>query len=116
MSYLYTVGGGRVVREKSHTLNNEANIYQDVYIGGTERRHVQLQNADQEAISIHSTEANIGFQNVGDTRELRYAGGVRLQWNHDSTGQRAAAPQIFLSFNNHLVPPVPSSILSPAIW
>ncbi|MBN2212387.1 MAG: RHS repeat-associated core domain-containing protein, partial [Sedimentisphaerales bacterium] len=103
MSYQYDAGGGRVIREKSNILNGSiADVYQDLYLGGTERRQVQLQNTAQEAISIHSTEQNIGFQNVADTRELHYAGGVRLQWNFDSTGAVAPAPQIFLSFNNHL--------------
>ncbi len=105
MTYQYDIGGNRTIREQSDINNGTiADIYQDVYLGGIERRHVQLQNLAQEAISIHAAEANIGFVNVANTRELHHAGGLRLEWDNENSGDGIAnnPPKIFLSFSNHL--------------
>jgi len=103
MTYLYDAGGNRVVREQSNIAVGEEEIYQDVYLGSLERRHVQLLDGMGIARSIHSAQEGLHFVNVGDTRQVHYAAGARLQWKVPSTGGvLGATPQIFLSFSNHL--------------
>jgi len=103
MTYLYDAGGNRVVREQSNIAAGEEEIYQDVYLGSLERRHVQLLDGMGIARSIHSAQEGLHFVNVGDTRQVHYGAGARLQWKVPETGGvMGALPQIFLSFGNHL--------------
>ncbi|MBN2525179.1 MAG: VCBS repeat-containing protein [Deltaproteobacteria bacterium] len=108
MSYLYDISGNRVIREKSNVAGGAmTDIYQDIYVGGTERRHVQLQDQNDTVRSI-ATEVLawdvLTFENVEDTRELHYAAGARIEYDNESLGNGIAfnAPKIFLSFDNHL--------------
>jgi len=103
MTYLYDGGGNRVVREQSDIAVGEEEIYQDVYLGSLERRHVQLVDELGVARSIHSAQEGLHFVDVEETRQVHYAAGARLQWKVPlGSSVFTATPQIFLSFSNHL--------------
>jgi RHS repeat-associated protein len=103
MAYRYDAGGNRVIREKSDVVGGELdNIRQDLYLGGYERRQVQLQDELSNPVSINDP-SGVLFADVDGTRLVKYASGARIQWK--STGSPvdpSGTPQIFLTFANHL--------------
>ena len=102
MSYVYGASGGRVIRQKDRTAVSTADIYQDIYLGGYERRAVQMQNDLGNAVSIFSAEA-IAYANVEGTRLVKYSSGARIQWKiPEGSSTFETDPQIFLTFSNHL--------------
>ena len=102
MSYVYGASGGRVIRQKDLTAVSTDNIKQDIYLGGYERRAVEMQNDLGNAVSIFSAEA-IAYANVEGTRLVKYSSGARIQWKiPEGSSNFETDPQIFLTFSNHL--------------
>ncbi|MCP4603896.1 MAG: hypothetical protein GY847_25810 [Proteobacteria bacterium] len=114
MSYIYDSSGGRVIREKSDVISGDlTNIRQDIYLGGYERRQLNLidtENSDQE-VSINEALGNLAngdadlgrylYRNVDGTRLVKYVG-LRVQWKYNNQTGNFDPPEMFLSFNNHL--------------
>ncbi len=114
MSYIYGSSGARVIREKSDVISGDpTNIRQDIYMGGYERRQVNLidtEDSDRE-VSINEALENLAsgaadlgrylYRNVDGTRLVKHAG-FRVQWEYNDPVGSFDPPQMFLSLGNHL--------------
>jgi RHS repeat-associated protein len=107
MAYAYDASGGRVIREKSDVLGAQlTNIRQDLYLGGYERRGVQLVDESGTPRSILSSIWDTGepgrYTDIAGSKKLKYVAGLRVERTKDGSTGQFGPEELYLSFNNHL--------------
>jgi RHS repeat-associated protein len=101
MSYVYDTAGSRVIREKWDGLDATTRR-QDLYLGGYERRQVQMRDSSGTPQPVAHQGADLSFYDLDDTRTVLYASSARMQWDYDESLGGFERVKIFLTFKNHL--------------
>jgi RHS repeat-associated protein len=107
MAYAYDASGNRVIREKSDIVGGRlTNIKQDVYLGGYERRGVQLVDQSGTPRSIFAESWDTGaqgtYREVDGSKVTKQVSGLRIERDWNASENNFGPEERYLTLGNHL--------------
>jgi RHS repeat-associated protein len=107
MAYAYDASGSRVIREKSDIVGGQlTNIKQDLYLGGYERRGVQLTDSQGTPRSIFAAIWDSGsrgtYRDIEGSKVTKQASGLRIDREWNASEGKFGPEERYLTLGNHL--------------